>query len=247
MTSWLHDGFLLKISAYSGKFILEKLNEMAARSHPLRKDQASIRYWGAPLHVVSSDLSDIDQEQDVSTQSGYPKKSTKSSEPRPHEILKFADFQILVIPACLSSHGKRKASKLHESCTMWAKIYGWLNEKPYLGLEYPVNLAQVELKKLDHNRTKCKVRPSDKTVESVGHHLSLDKTLESVEHVLRPRTDSEATIVPSNIASVCSDYHIDHLGNNAYGKSQSVQEDDKVPDSRQRKVTDLLLEDKPKT
>ncbi|KAF6175136.1 hypothetical protein GIB67_022817 [Kingdonia uniflora] len=308
---------------------------MAAGSHPSRRDQASIRYWWVPLHVASSDLSNIDRKKDVSTVSAYHKASTIESEPRPPDILSTAKIVSAIGQAwgCAShslplfqpkSTGKQnenvckkenvvcysneerdnryvcvdlksvnqlrvnsnlecadvdekislfssrvcsflnlsdsdvpvdpwKAKSLETAGILYnlGKIYGWLSEKPYLGLKYPVNLAQVELRKPDHktNLAKCKDLPSDKIEELVGHGLPSGKTLEPVEHGLRPLPGSETKIVPSKIqtSSVCSDYHIDHLDNNASGESQRVQKDDEMFDSRQRKVKDFLLEDEPKT
>ncbi|KAF8379512.1 hypothetical protein HHK36_028950 [Tetracentron sinense] len=152
-------------------------------------------------------------------------------------------------------------------------IYGWMSEKPLLGLIYHVNVNHIEKEKpseicisgdmtnpannlamggddCNTDLTQCKDYPLVETAKAVDHtwtpitSLYSDYSLRAVRNI---EADGDVPRNPSS--SLYSDYHVAFLasGSCAFEECQHKTGDDDIIENGNRQLKELVLEDEPKT
>ncbi|KAJ4956394.1 hypothetical protein NE237_013177 [Protea cynaroides] len=152
------------------------------------------------------------------------------------------------------------------------QIYGWMSEKPFLGLKFPVNVTQVKNQKPGEgcisrvvtvppddscmgstdfcsNLTQCNDPPSVEIVESV-EDAKMSCTSLYTDYFLDADSNSEASgaISRTPSSSLYSDYHIglSDLGNSAFEECQHKTDvDDDMLENGRRQLKGLIFETEP--
>ncbi|XP_043718083.1 adenine nucleotide transporter BT1, chloroplastic/mitochondrial [Telopea speciosissima] len=168
---------------------------------------------------------------------------------------------------------KKGFASVGSSCAL-GQIYGWMSEKPCLGLKFPVNVTEVENHKpgegcifrvvtvptddscvgstdFSSKLTKCNDSPPVETVESV-EDAKLSFTSLSTEYSLGAGSNSEANgaISRTPSSSLYSDYYIGlcALGNSTFEECHyETDVDDDVLENGKRQLNELVFETEPTT